>query len=259
MRNKLAAIFVTATLLLCSLAHAQVETQLTKKKALLGVTNPVVQGNRILVGEDSNVAVSDVVLLDVRTDYKFSRIKAKKDGQRVEPEKLAENSYLFAGAGSFVVEVLVFDPERGIDEKEVAFTIGGKPTPPNPPGPTPDPEPEPQPDVVVPNDYGVGLLTFTETPADSANAVKFAKLYRDNAAKLFGQGGLASIDRILADISGTIAARQCSDQAKCQQWGVWKTKLDAAIKAEQNRRGVFTRQDWFAALSEIATALEAKR
>jgi len=255
MRSKLIAVFVTATLLLCSLAHAQVETHLTRKKALLGVTNPVVQGNRILVGEDSNVAVSDVMLLDVKTDYKFSRIKAKKDGSRIEPEKVGESSYLFAGAGQYVVEVTAFDPDKGIDDKEVSFTIGGKPTP---PGPPPEPEPEPTPNV-VPNDYGVGLLTYQETPADLANAAKFAKLYRDAAGKLYGQGGLASVEKVLSDISSTIAGRQCSDHAKCEQWGAWKTKLDAAIKAEQNRRSVFTRQDWFAALSEVATALEAKK
>ena len=254
MPNKLTAVFVTATLLLCSLAQAQVETQLTRKKALLGVTNPVVQGNRILVGEDSNVAVSDVMLLDVKTDYKFSRIKAKKDGSRIEPEKVGDNSYLFAGAGSYVVEVTAFDPDKGIDDKEVSFTIGGQPQPPPPPTPPVPPPPE-----VVPNDYGVGLLTFTETPADLANAAKFAKVYRDAAGKLYGQGGLASVEKVLSDISSAIAARQCSDAAKCEQWGTWKTKLDAAIKAEQNRRTVFTRQDWFAALSEVATALEAKK
>lgn len=254
MRNKTAIIFVTATLLLCSLCQAQVETQLTRKKALLGVTNPVVQGNRILVGEDSNVAVSDVMLLDVKTDYKFSRIKAKRDGSRIEPEKVGDNSYLFAGAGSYEIEVTAFDPDKGIDDKEVSFTIGQQPQPPTPPTPPVPPPPE-----VVPNDYGVGLLTFTETPADLANAAKFAKVYRDNAAKLYGQGGLASVEKVLSDISSAIAARQCSDAAKCEQWAVWKTKLDAAIKAEQNRRGSFTRQDWFAALSEVATALEAKK
>ena len=118
MRNKIAVIFVTATLLICSLASAQVDTQLTRKKALLGVTNPVVQGNRILVGEDSNVAVSDVVLLDVKSDYKFTRLKARQNGQRIEPEKVGENSYLFAGAGSFVVEVTVFDAERGLTTRK---------------------------------------------------------------------------------------------------------------------------------------------
>ena len=258
MRNKLTAIFVTAALLLCSIAQAQVETQLTRKKALLGVTNPVVQGNRILVGDDSNVAVSDVVLLDIRTDYKFSRLRARQNGNRIEPEKIGDYSYLFAGPGSYVVEVTVFDPDKGIDDAEVSFTIGGNPKPPEPdPTPDPEPEPEPKPDV-VPNDYNLGQLTYDETPADQANATKFAKLYRDGAGKLFGVGNLATIDRILGEINTAIANRQCADLAKCEQWGRWKTKLDAAIKAEQTRRGSFSRQDWFAALNEIATALEAK-
>lgn len=254
MRNKLTPIFVTALMLLASLASAQVETQVVRKKALLGVTNPVVQGNRILVGEDSNVAVSDVVIVDIRTAYKFTRIKAKQNGQRVEPELMADNSYLFAGAGQYVLEITVFDPERGIDDKEITFTIGGKPTP--PPGPTPDPTPEPSPSV-VPNEYGVGLVALTNAPSDVANAKAWAGMYRAKAGQLFGQGSLASIDKILADIAATIGNRQCVDQAKCEQWGTWKTKLDAAIKAEQAKRGSFSRQDWFGALTEIATALEA--
>jgi hypothetical protein len=257
MRNKTTAFFVTACLLLCGLVQAQVETTVTRKKALLGVTNPQVQGNRILVGDDSNVSVTDVVLLEVRSDYKFQRVKARVSGNRVEPEKLADNVYLFAGAGSYVVEVTVFDPDKGIDDAEIKFDIGGKPTPPKPPEPTPDPEPQPE---VVPNDYGVGLLTFTETPDDTANATKFAAAYRAAAGQLFGTGGtLRSIDKILADLQATVAGRQCADLAKCEQWGKWKTKLDAAMKAEQSRRTVFTRDDWFKALTEVAVALEAKQ
>jgi hypothetical protein len=257
MRNKTTAFFVTACLLLCSLVQAQVETTVTRKKALLGVTNPQVQGNRILVGDDSNVSVSDVVLLEVRSDYKFQRVKARVGGNRLEPEKLADNVYLFAGAGSYVVEVTVFDPDKGIDDAEIKFDIGGKPTPPKPPEPTPDPEPQPE---VVPNDYGVGLLTFTETPDDTANATKFAAAYRAAAGQLFGTGGtLRSIDKILSDLQATVAGRQCADLAKCEQWGKWKTKLDAAMKAEQSRRTVFTRDDWFKALTEVAVALEAKQ
>ena len=255
MRNKLTPIFVTALMLICDLASAQVETQVVRKKALLGVTNPVVQGNRILVGEDSNVAVSDVVIVDIKTAYKFTRIKAKQNGQRVEPEQVADNSYLFAGAGQYVLEITVFDPEKGIDDKEITFTIGGKPSP---PGPTPEPTPPPDPSV-VPNEYGVGLVAFENAPSDTANAKAWAGMYRAKAGQLFGEGGLASIDRILADINTTIGNRQCSDQAKCEQWGVWKTKLDAALKAEQSKRGSFTRQDWYGALTEIATALEAKK
>lgn len=253
MRNKLTPIFVTALMLICDLASAQVETQVVRKKALLGVTNPVVQGNRILVGEDSNVAVSDVVIVDIKTGYKFTRIKAKQNGQRVEPEQVADNSYLFAGAGQYVLEITVFDPEKGIDDKEVTFTIGGKPSP---PGPTPEPTPPPDPSV-VPNEYGVGLVAFENAPSDTANAKAWAGMYRAKAGQLFGEGRLASIDRILADINTTIGNRQCVDKAKCEQWGVWKTKLDAAIKAEQTKRGSFSRQDWYGALNEVATALEA--
>jgi hypothetical protein len=255
MRNKIAAFFVTAFLLLCSLVQAQVETTVTRKKALLGVTNPVVQGNRILVGDDSNVSVSDVVLLEVRSDYKFQRVKARQNGNRVEPEKLADNVYLFAGAGAYVVEVTVFDPDKGIDDSEIKFDIGGKPTPPTPPQPTPDPEPQPE---VVPNDYGVGLLTYQQAPADVPNATKFAKVYRDGAGKLFGTGGLSTIDKILAEIQATVAGRQCSDLAKCEAWGKWKSNLDEAMKASQAKRGSFSREDWFKALTEVATALEAR-
>jgi len=254
MRNLLAIILL---LVLASSAAAQVETTVTRKKALLGVTNPQIQGNRILVGDDSNVSVSDVVLLEVRSDYKFQRVKARQNGNRVEPEKLGENVYLFAGAGAYVVEVTVFDPDKGIDDAEVKFEIGGKPKPPTP-DPTPDPEPEPKPDI-VPNDYGVGQLTYDMAPADAVNASKFAKAYRDGAGKLFGVGGLATIDKILADIGATVAGRQCSDLAKCEAWGKWKTKLDEAMKASQANRGSFSREDWYKALTEVATALEARR
>jgi len=245
---------VSVILLLClaSLASAQVETVVTRKKALLGVTNPQIQGTRILVGDDSNVSVTDVVLLEVKSDYKFQRVKALQNGNRIDPEKLADSVYLFAGTGRYLVEITVFDPERGIDDTEVKFEIG-KPLP-------PEPEPEPKPDIDVPNDYGLGLLTIQQAPSDMANAAKFAAAYRNGAGKLFGVGGqLRDISNIIADINAVIAGRQCADLAKCEQWGRWKLQLDAAIKAEQVKRGSFSRDDWYKALNEVATALEVVR
>jgi hypothetical protein len=256
MRNKTTAIFVTAFLLLCSFVSAQVETTVTRKKALLGVTNPQVQGNRILVGDDSNVSVSDVVLLEVKSDYKFQRVKARQNGNRIEAEKLSDSVYLFAGTGDYVVEVTVFDPDKGIDDAEIKFNIGAGPPSPVPPKPTP---PEPQPEV-VPNDYGVGLLTYQLVPLDPPNLTKFAKVYRDGAGKLFGAGGqLRDISNIIADINTAIANRQCADPIKCEEWGKWKSKLDEAMKASQANRGSFSREDWFKVLTEIATAMEAKK
>jgi hypothetical protein len=128
--------------LLCSQSLAQIKTSTTEKKALLGVTSPVIQGNRILVGADSNVAVSPVVILTVETAFKFKRLKAYRNGLRIEPEVLSETDYLFAGAGKYRCEITAFDPEKGIDDSEVTFEIGGIPQPPKP---EPDPQPEPDP------------------------------------------------------------------------------------------------------------------
>ena len=128
-----------------STASGQIKSTVTNKLALLGVTSPELQGNRILVGADSNIAVSSVVILTIETDYKFKRIKAYRDGQRVEPEVTSDTSYLFAGAGKYLVSVTVFDPEKGIDDAEFTFEIDGKPEPPKPPKP-PEPPTPPQPD-----------------------------------------------------------------------------------------------------------------
>ena len=137
--NKLIAFLIAG--LICSSCCGQIKTTTTEKKALLGVTNPVIQANRILVGADSNVAVSPVVILEVQTDYKFRRVKAYRNGQRIEPEVLSETEYLFAGHGKYRCEITAFDPEKGIDDAEVSFEIGGKPEP--EPGPEPGPEPTP--------------------------------------------------------------------------------------------------------------------
>lgn len=131
-----------AVLFCQSSVFAQIKTSTTEKLALLGVTSPVLQGNRILVGPDSNVAVSPVVILSVETDYKFKRVKSRRDGVRIEPEALDETQFLFAGKGRYTVEITVFDPERGIDDTEVSFEIGGSPVPPPPTPPDPQPEPD---------------------------------------------------------------------------------------------------------------------
>jgi hypothetical protein len=159
-------VFVALTAIASAL-FGQIETTVTAKKALLGVTSPVISGNRILVGADSNVAVSDVILLAVKTDYKFTRVKASRDGQRVEGEKQESGDYLFAGAGSYVVEVTAFDPEKGIDDAEVTFKIGGQPDPvppgPVPPGPVPPGPQPPTPDVAPIPLPGFRVMIIEET------------------------------------------------------------------------------------------------
>lgn len=124
--------------LICSECLAQIKITTTEKKALLGVSSPQILGNRILIGADSQVAISPVVIVTVETDYKFKRLKAYKNGQRVEPEVLNETDFLFSGEGKYRCEITAFDAEKGIDDSETTFEIGSSP---NPPKPEPEPTP----------------------------------------------------------------------------------------------------------------------
>lgn len=127
-----------------SFLSAQDDASIERKKALLGVTNPVIQGSRLFVGEDSNPSLADVVLLNHPTGYKLERIKSKRDGTKIQPEKLGDGQLLYSGRGKYLVEVLLLDLEKGIVDNEFEFEIGG--APPQPPQPDPNPEPDPDPD-----------------------------------------------------------------------------------------------------------------
>jgi hypothetical protein len=155
--------------LLCSTCLAQIKTTTTEKKALLGVTSPVIQGNRILVGADSNVAVSPVVILSVETNYKFKRLKAYRNNVRIEPEVLSETEYLFSGAGKYRCEITVFDPEKGIDDSEASFEIGGSPQPPDP-----DPQPPQPPSPQGPFDNLAARVAVIATGMQAAEKQKYA-------------------------------------------------------------------------------------
>ena len=158
--------------LLCSTCLAQIKTTTTEKKALLGVTSPVIQGNRILVGADSNVAVSPVVILSVETSYKFKRLKAYRNNVRIEPEVLSETEYLFSGAGKYRCEITVFDPEKGIDDSETSFEIGSSPQPPKP---EPDPPQPPQPPSPTgPFDNLAARVAVIATGMQAAEKQKYA-------------------------------------------------------------------------------------
>lgn len=135
-----------------SLSIAQeTKVTLTHRKALLGVTNPVIKGTRIFVGEDSNPSLADAMELAFPQGYKIEHIRAKRDGVKYQAEKQEDGSLLFTGKGKYHVEVLLLDLEKPTVDEELVFEIGGEPTPippdPVPPDPIPpDPvPPEPQP------------------------------------------------------------------------------------------------------------------
>jgi hypothetical protein len=205
-----------------SACHAQIKTEVIERLALLGVTSPVIQGNRILVGADSNVAVSPVVILKLETSHKFKRVKAQKNGQRVQPETLADNEYLFAGVGRWVVEVTVFDPELGIDDATVEFEIDAAP------GPSPGPDPEPGPGPTPPPDPPAGPFdNLAQRVAVIARAMLEAERSAYNAAMKEVVARMQSLQiRRIEEAVAFVASKKLKGE-----------KLNALLDADAEARG----------------------
>jgi hypothetical protein len=233
---------ILAFFLLCSQVSGQIELSYTPARSLVGATNPRIVGDRILIGDDSKPQISSVAIVKVKASESF-RIKARKTlFETSELIALNENEFLLFGEGEHLVEAISLNHDRSLK-----VVIGSSPTP------APDP---PKPDVEVPNEYNVGSVAYSKAPSDAAVAKQIAGYYRVNAAKLFGQGGLADIQTILNQITKDFESKQCRDQATCEKWSAWKVSVGAALNAEQTKRKTFTRQDWYAALTEVAQALE---
>lgn len=245
MRN--AAIAVLFLFSLVSQSIGQIELSYTAAKSLVGATSPRLVGDRILIGEDSKPQISPVAVLKVKSSEKF-RVKARKSlFETAELIPLSGDEFLLFGEGEYLIEANSLNHERSLK-----VVVGGGSVNPDPPKPIP-----PKPDVDVANEYNVGLVALTKAPSDVVIAKQLAASYRTNAAKLFGQGGLSDIQAVLNQIAKEFSAKQCKDQATCQQWEAWRSAVQTALSAEQVRRKTFTRQDWFSCLNEIAYALEA--
>jgi hypothetical protein len=247
------------------MATAQIDLSHSMRKTLVGATNPeVLEGGRILIEDDSQVAESPAALIRV----------ASKDGVRVvamlgvnrvdlitvdekldDVSKIITKRYLLVGEGEYTLMAISRSNESW--DRTEKITIGKvKPKPdPIPDPPKPDPIPPTPP---VPNDYNVGAIAFKQAPSDPAMAKTIASWYRIGSAKLYGQGGLADIEAIKREVDSQFTSKQCKDQATCQQWEAWKRAVGQAVVAEQTKRKMFTRQDWFQVMNEIATALESK-
>jgi hypothetical protein len=235
---------------LCQSAAAQIELSYTVAKSLVGTTSPRIVGERILIGDDSKPQFSQVAVIQAKASEPY-RLKARRSLFEVaELISLGSDEYLLVGEGEYLVEAVSLNHERSLKVK-----IGGSPTPtPDPPKPPVPPKPDPVPDVA--NDYNVGVVALTKAPNDVPIAKQLATSYRTNAAKLFGQGGLADVQTILNQIAKDFSAKQCRDVATCQQWDAWRVAVQAAMSGEQTKRKTFTRQDWYGCLMEVANALD---
>lgn len=244
----------------CSSVHGQIELSYSLAKSLVGATAPeIVSGGRILMEADSKTSESIVAIVRVSSSERV-RVRAMKSlkefGELIPLTSstvgtVTTQKYLLAGSGSFVIDAISASWDRTLDVE-----IGKQPDP-IPPIPPPEPIPIPPPNIDVPNEYNVGLVSFKAAPKDPETAKKIATWYRVGASKLFGQGGLSDIATIRKQIETQFAQKTCKDQATCLQWDRWNKTVSDALVAEQVKRKTFTRQDFYTALVEVATSLEA--
>lgn len=164
------------TFLVCGDLFGQVEIDLRERLALSGGKSSEVIGSRILVDADSDLKIEKAVIVRVKTDFKFVRLKARRNGEKTTAEALSASEWLFTGEGKYGVEVIAFDPEKGIEEGEVEFTIGAGPKPPEPPEPGPDPDP------IKPDDQNEPFENLAKRVAAVAAGIEVSERAKYNAA-----------------------------------------------------------------------------
>ena len=246
---------IYAALVFLLLANTLFGQTVTLQQQLTGVDAIAQIGNLTVCGKDSKPQLKPIAVIDTHGISEESvQAFSLPDGKIAIATKASENIWYIDQPGRWIVVV----SGVGVKVPIHSIQIGGVTPPPVPPGPGPQP-PTPTPDPVpaILDEYHVGLVAFQNSPKDTTLARWTAELYRAGAGRLFGQGGLSDIRSIMAEIGTKFANRQCTDQAVCEQWGRWKQAVDAALIAEQRRRGTFSREDWFKALWEVAQALEA--
>jgi hypothetical protein len=174
-------------------AIAQLEVVVTKVEVLVGAQNARTINSFILFDtEGSKPQFTPAALIDVKTQAKFVKIKARKSlFETTVAIKVSEYQYMVLGTGKYAIEVTTFDPESGIDEQTVSVDLGYMPDPKPQPEPEPDPKPTPN---AVPDDQFNNLGRKTQEWSKSLPKRKeLGDVYRQ-AAKLLTESPIITIN-----------------------------------------------------------------
>jgi hypothetical protein len=113
-------------LLISSTSYGQIAIE--KKTIVEGVRDPVFVGQNLIIPSDCKLVIKEGIKVTIDSSYKFSDILVTKDGVRVE-EALPFPEFIISEPGKYKINVVLFDPEKGIKRTESELTIGGTPTP----------------------------------------------------------------------------------------------------------------------------------
>lgn len=228
-------------------AWAELDVTVVKSRVITGVANPRVVGDVVLYDGDQNPKVTPAAQITIVTDFKFVRVKARTSlFESSNIQQISPGVYLLTGPGKYALEVIAFDPEKGIDEKVVPVELGDID-----PVPEPDkPEPTPNPSPVPPDSFdNIGQRVAKATVGASKKA-DVAKIYRDGAKEL-RENPSVTVNGVFDKVFNQRTAIVSVDAEK---WKAFIELLNLDVKARwPMSRG--TVADYFTA---IAIGLEAK-
>lgn len=152
-------------LIISSSLYGQVSIE--KRLVVEGVKDPVFSGDKLVVPADSKLVIKEAVRVSIDTTYKFFDILVTKDGVNLEQQQ-GVTELLFTDSGKYTVNIVLFDPDKGIKRvPETVVVVGNSPTP----GPTPTPDPPPTPDTEKIDNISV-LMLYESTLLPTYSSVK---------------------------------------------------------------------------------------
>lgn len=149
----------------------------SKQVSIVQSVSPIklVNDNFAIVGDQTYVQSG--VIVTVQSDFKFFDLEARKSlTEFANPQKIDDVTWLITAPGTYLVEVVAFDPEKGIERARVTVTV--------PPGPNPPPDPDVPdvPDVPIPPQPADPLVRnikgWSESVNDPLTAQGIASVYR---------------------------------------------------------------------------------
>ena len=245
-KHLLLSLLMFATLNLSAIA--QLEVVVTKIDVLVGAPNARVINSFIVFDtEGSKPLFTPAALIDVKTQAKFVKVKARKSlFETTVAIKVSEYQYMVLGTGKYAIEVTTFDTELGIDEETVSVDLGQYPSPDPEPDPEPTPIPTPNP---VPDDQFNNLgKKAQEWSKGLPKRKELGSVYRE-ASKLLTESPITTINDATVFVADSKNKLLGSDAVK---YNVFFENLNADLRT----RWPLSRGDLAAYMLCVAVGLE---
>ncbi len=260
-----AIIWLAFLLLIPSAVDAQLTIETSQAKVISGGINPIVQGDLVFVDQDSRPKFQTVSIVDIISDAANINVSAEtKTREPVATYPLGTNNrWAVVSSGRVWVRVTAIDFDRKLFHDQTVIVQPDSPDDGDEDDSDDDDQDDEDDPPDVPNEYGLGKVALENATFSPEKARAIASIYRKSADFLYG---IPSFKRMTNpdevrhnDPKWSVAAYQSQQWTQIGVDQAWLDTIGDALVESQRQRpaGYFTRQDWWHAFNEIATALEA--